>query len=64
MKTRQQYNLWVKHWRARRKACIEIVDAISEMAEQKRSVFMETAGLEDDIEYGVDLNTFPQNAAI
>jgi hypothetical protein len=34
------------------------------MTEQKRSVFMEMAGIEDDPEHGLDLNTFPLTAPI
>jgi hypothetical protein len=56
------YNKWVKQWRLRRKACLEVIDAICEMTDQRRKQFMENLGLDDDLDYNIDINKFPVNA--
>jgi hypothetical protein len=56
------YNKWVKQWRLRRKACLEVIDAICEMTDQRRKQFMENLGLDDDHDYNIDINKFPVNA--
>ena len=55
---KNKYNAALKEWRVRRKACIEVVDGICEMMDQKRSVFFENAGLEDDKDFGLDINQY------
>ena len=44
------YNNWQKHWRMRRKACLEVVDMICEGADLKRTELFEKVGLEQDTE--------------
>lgn len=55
---KNKYNAALKEWRVRRKACLEVVDGICEMMDQKRSVFFENAGLEDDKDVGLDINKY------
>lgn len=57
-----KYNLSMKHWRQRRKACLEVVDAICDMTDSKRSEMMEKCCVEDDKDHGLDINQFPVNA--
>lgn len=44
------YNNWQKHWRMRRKACLEVVDVICEGADLKRTELFDKVGLEQDTE--------------
>jgi len=55
---KNKYNASLKEWRVRRKACLEVVDGVCEMMDQKRSVFFENVGLEDDKDVGLDINQF------
>jgi hypothetical protein len=37
---------------------MEVVDSVSEMMDCKRKEFMEKAGIEDDVDFGIDINTY------
>ena len=56
---KQDYLKYQKHWRVRRRACLEIVDMISDSVDMRRKDFMEKVGLETDEEYGLKLDDFP-----
>jgi len=42
-------------WKKRKRACMDIVDLISESVEQGRKEFIQGVGLETDEDYGVNL---------
>jgi hypothetical protein len=54
----------LKEWKNRRRACIDMVDTISESMEKPRKVFFEEVGLEDDGDFGLDINKFPATSGI
>ena len=56
---KQDYLKYQKHWRVRRRACLEIVDMISDSVDMRRKDFMAKLGLETDEEYALNLNDFP-----
>ena len=56
---KQDYLKYQKHWRVRRRACLEIVDMISDSVDMRRKDFMDKLGLETDEEYALNLNDFP-----
>lgn len=53
------YSKYQKHWRTRRRACLEIVDMICDSVDMNRREFFEKVGLEPDEDYGVALADFP-----
>jgi hypothetical protein len=56
---KNDYSKYQKHWRARRRACIEITDMICDSVDLNRREFFEKVGLEADEEYNVSLVDFP-----
>ena len=53
------YVKYQKHWRLRRRACIEIVDIICDSVDLNRREFFDKVGLEPDEDYGVTIADFP-----
>lgn len=48
----------VKHWRTRKRLCMEMVNAVLDNCEMKKSVLLEEMGIETDEDCGV---TIPSN---
>ena len=48
-KLQSDFTFWLKVWRTRRKACIEVCDCVCEGADLKRGDLFEKVGIESDV---------------
>jgi hypothetical protein len=58
------YEKYQKHWRSRRRACLDIVNMICENLDLKSKEFFEQVGLEADEDYSISLVDFPMYAEL
>jgi hypothetical protein len=56
---KEDYTKYQKHWRVRRRACLEITDMICDSVDLNRRELFDKVGLEADEDYQVSLVDFP-----